>query len=104
MNRTVVLRGDPTDSELSPVIVNDEIGLDPYVDYTIQDHLEDLAMVDGVSVLTVTGNQYRMSDGSLILLEERKVPVDETKLDLATRLLVQREDYVARGARSLRTA
>ncbi len=77
MYRTVVYRL-PEDQASTAVNVNDEIGLEPHLSYTVAQHLEDLA---GEGMATHE-----------LKLEERTEEIDVSKLNPATRLLVEHYD------------
>lgn len=60
--------------------VNDEIGLDPFVDYTLLEHLENLRNLD-VSVIGVNEDVYTFSDGSQQILQQREEEIETRILD-----------------------
>lgn len=91
MTRTVVLRASATSASTPATILNDEIGLDPFLSYTIQEHIEDLSG-EGIRILSAEGNFYRFSDGSACFLDEMKVRVNQSALDLETLVLVRAHD------------
>jgi hypothetical protein len=67
--------------------VNNEIGLEPFLDYRLKEHLEDLAS-DGLTVVSVEGDVHRFSDGSIQILREVPESIDLAELDIETQILI----------------
>jgi hypothetical protein len=65
------------------VNINDEIGLEPYADYTLKQYLSDLAE-DGKELLGVFGETHYFSDGSLQVFVSRPEPIPTERLDIET--------------------
>jgi hypothetical protein len=68
--------------------VNNEIGLEPFLSYTLSEHLEDLAS-DGLTVVSVEGDVHRFSDGSTRVLREVPESIDLAGLDIETQILIR---------------
>jgi hypothetical protein len=66
------------------VNVNDEIGLDSFLSYTLPEYLSDLAEYDDIRVVHVTGNTYSFSNGSSCRLEQRTERIPLEALDSET--------------------
>ena len=83
MQRTVVYRLEGNDRQN----VNDEIGLDSFLSYTLAEHLEDLAS-DGIRLIGANGPAHIFSNHSVQLLVEARERIDPAQLDEDTKLLV----------------
>jgi hypothetical protein len=79
MLRTVVYRLDESGS----VNVNDEIGLDPFLSYTVDDHLEDLAG-EGIHLLHAAEGCYLFSNGAQMQLSQRAEAIRMYSVDEET--------------------
>ena len=79
MTRTAVIRTSGT----SRICVNDEIGLDSFCDYTLNQHLEDLAS-DGIRLLSKCGDVHLFSDLSTQSLHQERVTIDMGSIDEET--------------------
>jgi hypothetical protein len=62
---------------VSWINVNDEAGLPEYGDYTITQHLEDLAMYEERALLSIIGCEYSFSDGSIVHLQQCEEAIPE---------------------------
>lgn len=91
MNRLVVYRSETQQttgvSAITPVNVNDEIGLDSFLDYKLSEHLEDLA-ANGLTLVSAEGDLHTFSDGSQQILQERTEAIDMGKVCAFTRQLI----------------
>ena len=63
------------------VNVNDEIGLDPFCSYTLAEYLVDLAKHDGLYVVRQYGDVYTFHNGTKMILNQQRLPVDEGLLN-----------------------
>lgn len=94
MTRTVVYRQDlPNSFTLNAsehtlsYNINDVIGLDGFLDYSIKSYLEDLAQ-DGLVVSSVANGIYSFVDGTSVRLKEAKELINIEDMNPDSQMLV----------------
>ena len=84
MIRQTVYRYEERSTEVGSfqvgINVNDELGLEPSLDYTLAEHLENLESIDLI-VASVDEDVYTFSDGSQQILQQREEEVEVRSLD-----------------------
>ena len=83
MQRTVVYRLEGN----RQTNVNDEIGLDPFLSYTLAEHLEDLAS-EGMMLAGVNDAVHLFKDHTIQVLVQRRERIETGRLDEDTMLQV----------------